>query len=117
MLKILIKDDDDLKLAHDKYESFTNNQQLRWLAIDREKAERDRIYHEKIAKRKGKAEGRIEGLAEGRVEGLAEGLAEGRVEEKQAIAVKMLKEKLDTKLVSQITGLKISEIEKLQENK
>lgn len=61
MLNILLKDDDDLKLAHEKYEKFTSDKQLRWLAIDREKAVRDKIYHENMARRKGREEGLQEG--------------------------------------------------------
>jgi len=50
---------------------------------------------------------------EGRVEGLVEGRVEGRVEEKITTAKKMLDEGLDIKMISHITGLSISELEKL----
>ena len=97
MLNILLKDDDDLKLAHEKYEKFTSDKQLRWLAIDREKAVRDKIYHENMARRKGREEG----------------LQEGRQEGRQETVRKMLTEGLDIKMISRISGLSISEINEL----
>ena len=54
-----------------------------------------------------------EGRVEGRVEGRAEGRVEGRVAEKIETAKNMLNEGLDIKMISHITGLNISEIEKL----
>lgn len=83
MLKYLINDDDDIKQAHEKYEDFNNDQQLRWAAIDREKAIRDKIYHENIAKRKGREEGLKQGLAEGLKKGHEEGRIEGQLDEKR----------------------------------
>ena len=54
----------------------------------------------------GLAEGRAQGLAEGRVQGLAEGSKD--------IAAKMIKKGYDLKEISELTGLALDEIEKLQ---
>jgi predicted transposase/invertase (TIGR01784 family) len=78
MLKILLKDDDDLRLAHKKYETFTGDKKLRRLAISREKAERDRLYHINIARRKGLEEG------------LGKGREEGELEEKHNVLIRQL---------------------------
>ena len=56
-----------------------------------------------------KEEGRLEGLEEGKLEGLQEGLQKGKLE----TAKNMLVEGMDIKMISHITGLSISEIEKL----
>jgi predicted transposase/invertase (TIGR01784 family) len=116
MLNILIKDDDDLKLAHKKYETFTSDQKLRWLAIDREKAERDKIYHENMSKW-NKAEVMAEGLNQGLNQGIEQERSmqeELRKQEKLETAKKMLAEGLDIKMISHISGLSIVEIEKLK---
>lgn len=105
MLKILIKDDDDLKLAHKKYETFTNDKKLRWLAIDREKAERDKIYHENMTKFN-----EAEVMAKGLEQGIEQGIGQERLETTK----KMLAEGLDIKMISHISGLSIEEIEKLK---
>ena len=66
----------------------------------------------------GIAEGRAEGLAQGHAEGLAQGHAEGRVqglaEGSKDIAAKMIKKGYDLKEISELTGLALDEIEKLQ---
>ena len=62
----------------------------------------------------GLAEGRAQGLAEGRAEGLAEGRAEGLAESSKDIAAKMIKKGYDLKEISELTGLALDEIEKLQ---
>ena len=66
----------------------------------------------------GLAEGRAQGLAEGHAEGLAEGhaegLAEGHAASSRGIAAKMIKKGYDLKEISELTGLALDEIEKLQ---
>ena len=116
MLNILIKDDDDLKLAHKKYETFTSDKKLRWLAIDREKAERDKIYHENMTKFN-----EAEVMAKGLEQGIGQGIEQERIkqeklrkQEKLESAGKMLAEGLDIKMISHISGLSIAEIEKLK---
>jgi hypothetical protein len=46
MLKILLKDDIDLQKAHDKYEKFTTDKELRFQAISRDKFIRDQFSRE-----------------------------------------------------------------------
>ena len=62
----------------------------------------------------GLAEGRAQGLAEGHAEGHAEGLAEGHAASSRGIAAKMIKKGYDLKEISELTGLALDEIEKLQ---
>ena len=62
----------------------------------------------------GLAEGRAEGHAEGRVQGHAEGRAEGLAESSKDIAAKMIKKGYGLKEISELTGLALDEIEKLQ---
>lgn len=85
-------------------------------ALDYEKemmTERDIInglnYAKAEARTKGLAEGKAEGKAEGRAEGKAEGFAEAKVE----VARAMKARNLDYNLIQEITGLSLSEIEKL----
>ena len=65
-----------------------------------------------------KEEVREIGLAEGRAQGLAQGLAQGRAEglaeSSKDIAAKMIKKGYDLKEISELTGLALDEIEKLQ---
>lgn len=53
MLKILLKDDKDFQKAHDKYETFTSDKELRFQAISREKFLRDQLSREGVAYEKG----------------------------------------------------------------
>jgi len=72
----------------------------------------DMIFLTKQAKEKGKEEGLKEGLNKG----LNKGLKEGKKEEKIEIAKNMLKEGLDVKLISKLSGLSIDEINKLNKD-
>ena len=60
MLKTLLEDDDDIRLAHERYKQFTNDEDMRRLYLAREKTERDRLYHNNIARREGLKEGELE---------------------------------------------------------
>lgn len=62
----------------------------------------------------GHAEGLVEGRAEGRAEGLVEGRAKGRFEQNIENARNMVNLGIPTELISQVTGLSIEEIDKLQ---
>jgi predicted transposase YdaD len=59
-------------------------------------------------------QGLEEGRAEGIVEGIEKGRAEGIVEGIEKTALSMLKQKLDNKLISSVTGLSLEEIVKLK---
>jgi len=55
------------------------------------------------------------GRQEGRQEGRKEGIEAGMKQEKIDIAIKMMKENLDSSLVSKVTGLSLEELHKLKE--
>ena len=61
MIKILLESDEDLKSAHDMYETFNRNDELREYALAREKYERDNLHRQNMARKKGLAEGREKG--------------------------------------------------------
>ena len=65
----------------------------------------------------GREEGLAEGLEKGRKEGLTkgrkEGLAAGKIEEKLAVAVSLLKEKLDLSFIMRVTELSADDIRKI----
>jgi predicted transposase YdaD len=59
-----------------------------------------------------------EGLAEGKARGLAEGeargLAKGKAEERNQIALNMLRSNIAPEVVAQVTGLTAKQVQKLQ---
>lgn len=59
-------------------------------------------------------EGLAKGEAQGLVKGKAEGLAKGKVEATNQIALNMLRSNMSPDLVSQLTGLTLKQIQKLQ---
>jgi len=71
---------------------------------------RDNIYTERA---EGIAEGHAEGLAEGIEKGIEKGIAEGELKEKLRNAKTMKEMGLPTDTISKVTGLKLSDIEKL----
>lgn len=75
---------------------------LKWLMIEANTLNK---YEQK-----GLEKGRKEGLKEG----LREGLKEGKGTEKKEIAAKLILEGSDPKLIAKVTGLTVSEIEKLK---
>ena len=62
-------------------------------------------------------EGLKEGIEKGKLKGIKEGIKKGKLEgikdEKYSIAIAMKNKNMDIKLISEITGLPIDEIEKL----
>ncbi len=113
--------DDKLRMQEEARLKFIRDQ----------KAEKDFIHDE--AKAAGLKEGLREGLKEGRKKGLQEGLQEGREEGLQKgrkeglqegldkgvrkTALNMLRKGFDTHTIKDITGLPLSEIQKIQEEK
>ncbi len=73
---------------------------------NRNAAEIAKILYKEESERIVKMEGKIEGKAEGKIEGKMEGKIE--------IAKNMIQKCLDNQLISEITGLTLSEIEKLR---
>jgi predicted transposase YdaD len=74
------------------------------------------ILHEGLAegKARGLAEGKARGLAEGKAEGLAKGLTKGKTDERNQIALNMLRSKIAPEVVVQVTGLTAKQVQKLQ---
>ena len=66
------------------------------------------IYQEIL--REGKAEGKAEGI----VEGIAKGEAKGKTEERNQIALNMLRSNIAEDLVVKFTGLTLKQVQKLQ---
>ena len=62
----------------------------------------------------GMKKGHAEGLQTGLEKGITKGLQRGRVEAMQAVALNMLKEKVEISFIAKVTGLSEQEIEKLK---
>ncbi|GHT35139.1 hypothetical protein FACS189427_03800 [Planctomycetales bacterium] len=91
-----------------KYSPMLQEQYQRDLMIYR-----DNVNVVKTARLKGLAEGEARGEAKGKAEGLAEGEAKGKAERSAEVARNMKKKGLDSAMISEITGLPVSDIEKL----
>ena len=63
---------------------------------------------------KGLQEGKLKGLQEGKLKGLQEGKLKGLQEGIKQVVLNMLKEEMDLKLISKMTGLSKREINKLK---
>ena len=59
MIKILLESDEDLQAAHEMYEAFNRNDELREYALAREKYERDNLHRQNMARKRGLAEGEL----------------------------------------------------------
>ncbi|MCA6604443.1 MAG: flagellar assembly protein H, partial [Pseudanabaena sp. M007S1SP1A06QC] len=58
---------------------------------------------------RGLAEGKAKGLAEGK----AKGLAKGKAEERNQIALNMLRSNITVDVIAQVTGLTVKQVQKL----
>ena len=56
----------------------------------------------------------LAGKAEGKAEGIAEGEAKGKTQERNQIALNMLRSNIAPDLVAQLTGLTLKQVQKLQ---
>ena len=65
-------------------------------------------------KEEGRQEGIQKGMQEGRQKGRQEGIQKGMQEGRQQVVLNMLQKRLDTSLISEVTGLSEEEIKKLQ---
>ena len=87
-----------------------------------ERAHWDRISMQAEIRRESHAKGHAEGMEKGRTEGIEKGIeegmekgkAEGMQEEKQTVALNMLKSGFDTAVTAKMTGLPVDEIDKLK---
>jgi len=73
------------------------------------------ILHEGLAE--GKARGLAEGKAKGLAEGKAKGLAKGKAEERNQIALNMLRSNITVDVIAQVTGLTVKQVQKLSAKK
>ena len=96
-MTILLKDDPLMHKAYTEYKKFTQDDELRELALSREKYQRD------MASRLGAATR----------EGLAKGMQEGKLEGKLEIARGMKQKGLEPGFIAEVTGLPLEEIGKL----
>ena len=93
------------KVAKDVLTSLSIESDLRFLEIQREKAIRDSFSFTKDATENALKRGMQKGLQEGMVKGLRKGM--------QAVALKMLKAKVEISFIAKMTGLSEAEIKKL----
>ncbi len=63
---------------------------------------------------RGLAKGEAKGISKGKAEGEAKGLTKGKAEEKNQIALKMLRSNVALELIAEFTGLTLKQIERLQ---
>ncbi|MDH4129739.1 MAG: Rpn family recombination-promoting nuclease/putative transposase, partial [Spirochaetota bacterium] len=89
----IIRDDEVFHKAHDVYERFTKDEELKDLYESREEAERQHLTSLEIAEQKG--------------------IEKGIETEKLEIARAMLKKGLDIKFISELTELSEDQIRKL----
>ena len=97
------------KVAKDVLTSLSIESDLRFLEIQREKAIRDSFSFTKDATENALKRGLEKGIRKGRLEGREEGLRKGM----QAVALKMLKAKVEISFIAKMTGLSEEEIKKL----
>ena len=93
------------KVAKDVLTSLSIESDLRFQEIQREKAIRDSFSFTKDATENALKRGRLEGREEGLQKGLQKGM--------QAVALKMLKAKVEISFIAKMTGLSEAEIKKL----
>ena len=117
----LLKEDTIFEKAMKKYNYFTDNEDL---LNEYDKREAYLVYQHSLMRdfkeegfEEGIKEGKLEGIKEGIIEGMEkgklEGIKEGRHVEQISMAKSMKSKNMDINLISEITGLSISEIEKL----
>jgi predicted transposase/invertase (TIGR01784 family) len=82
---------------------------MRALADDRDKAYMD--YNSNISA--AHSEGIQKGRQEGRQEGIQIGEQKGRQEERPAVAVNLLRERIPVEKVAKLTGLPIDEVDQI----
>jgi predicted transposase/invertase (TIGR01784 family) len=75
---------------------------------------RSEIMKESVIYQEILLEGLIEGKAQGEAQGLAKGKTQGKAEATNQIAVNMLRSNISVEVISQVTGLTLKQIQKLQ---
>ncbi|MFN2266790.1 MAG: Rpn family recombination-promoting nuclease/putative transposase [Desulfonatronovibrio sp.] len=108
-MKILLKENPSINKAHEKYLSFTKDEELIDAYEAHMKWKRDYYSGIESAKREGKEEGKREGKEEGEEIGLEKGQYLAHL----SMAEKMLKKGYDIETVSEFTGIDTSELKKM----
>lgn len=104
-MKTLLKNEPIIQKAHNEFKKFTADERLRDIYEARLKWQRDHAYFMDAA--------REEGLKQGMKEGIEQGIQQGEHHKATVTAVNMLKKGYSIEEISELTGLKESEIEKL----
>ena len=116
-LKKLLEEDKDIKKAHDKYVSFTNDKEMRDAYEAHLKWKLDYRTGITLAREDGEKIGEKKGLKKGREEGIEIGIEKGRKETLFCAAQQMISEGIDFKTISIITGMSHEELERIKNNK
>ena len=96
-MQVLLQEKPLLQKAHQAYEIFTQDDDLRRLYEAQEKAQRDIATRLEDAEERGKLEGKLEGLEEGM----------------EKVAKKMKQQGFDTQTIQELTGLSLQQISQL----
>lgn len=113
-LEKLIADNMELRKVGEKIVEISHDEELQGWYDEEEHQRRVRNSLVESAIKKGWNEGKEEGKLEGKREGIKEGIKEGKTKNTIEIATKMLKEKIDIKIISKVTGLNEYEINNLK---
>lgn len=102
-MKILLNENENIERAHEKYIAFTKDEELLDAYEAHMKWKKDYNTGIFFAKKEGKKEGMKEGRTEGKKEGIKT--------KQQKIAAKMLQKGYELKIISELTGLSIDELQ------
>ena len=75
---------------------------------------RSEIMKESVIYQEILLEGKAEGIVEGEARGIAKGEAKGKTEERNQIALNMMRSNISVELIAQFTGLTLKQVQKLQ---
>ena len=112
-MSAMLRDVPEVQAAYDEFRRFTSDPVMREKLESRERFLTDRYLDRADALAEGRAEGRAEGEAIGRTKGRAEGEAIGRTERNLEVARNMKKKGYSIPDIADLTGLSLSEIERL----
>ncbi len=98
---------EEIRKAMEELANMSEDDELRWMAELRLKGLRDEQAAMSLATKKG--------LQQGLEQGLEQGLKQGEARKSKEIAKNMLKENIDIKVITKVTGLTEKEIKKIKE--
>jgi predicted transposase/invertase (TIGR01784 family) len=103
-MKVLLSKDRVLSQTYAEFERCTQDEEVRELALARERFQLDQRSSLKTARQDGFEEGKKKGLEEGKKEGKKEGLEEGKKESMREVARLLQAKGLAPELIQSITG-------------